>query len=61
VGKETASLQQALAAGVHSLDQASRAVESALQVVDEVMPAIAWKHLCARLPEARGETATGHT
>jgi hypothetical protein len=57
VGEETAALQQALAGGVHSLEEANRAVQSALQVLDEVLPAIAWERVRAELPEARGETA----
>jgi hypothetical protein len=57
VGKEIEGLQTVLAGGVHSLDQANQAVASALQVVDKVVPAIAWKHVCERLPEARGEFA----
>jgi len=55
VGKETAALQQAMAGGVHSLEQATRAVDGALKVLDEVIPTIAWQHICAQLPEARGE------
>lgn len=57
VGKETAALQQALAGGVHSLEEANRAVQGALQVLDEVLPAIAWKRVCAQVPEARGAPA----
>lgn len=53
VGKESAALQAALASGVTSLEQASRAVQSALAVLDEVLPAIAWQRLQAQLPEAR--------
>lgn len=56
IGKETAALQQALAAGVHSLEEASRAVEGAFKVLDEVLPAIAWERIRAQLPAARGET-----
>lgn len=55
VGKETAALQEAMAGGVHSLEQASRAVESALKVLDDVLPALAWERVRAALPEARGE------
>jgi len=57
VGKETAALQQAMAGGVHSLEQASRAVESALKVLDEVIPAVAWERIRSQLPAARGEVA----
>lgn len=53
VGKESAALQAALASGVTSLEQANRAVQSALAVLDEVLPAIAWQRLQAQLPEAR--------
>jgi hypothetical protein len=42
---------------VRSLDQASRAVESALKVLDEVLPVLAWQRIRAELPEARGEGA----
>jgi hypothetical protein len=57
VGKETAALQQALAAGVHSLEEANRVVQGALQVLDEVLPAIAWQRVRAQVPEASGEPA----
>ena len=57
VGKETDALQQALAGGVHSLEEANRAVQSALEVIDEVLPALAWERIRAQLPEARGESA----
>ena len=57
VGKETEALQQALASGVHSLDEANRAVQSAMKVLDEVIPAIAWERIRTQLPEARGESA----
>lgn len=57
VGKETRTLQEAMAGGVRSVEQASRAVQSALEVVDEVLPAIAWERIRDQLPEARGEQA----
>lgn len=56
VGEETAALQRALAAGVHSLDQANLAVQSALRVVEDALPAIAWERLRSQLPAARGES-----
>jgi hypothetical protein len=55
VGKELEALRAVLAGGVHSLEQANQAVASALQVVDKVVPTIAWEHVRERLPEARGE------
>jgi hypothetical protein len=57
VGKEIGALQQAMAGGVHSLEQARRAVESALKVIDEVLPGIAWERIRTELPAARGELA----
>jgi hypothetical protein len=57
VGKEVAAMQDALAGGVRSLDQAGRAMEGALRVVDEVLPALAWERVRAALPDARGATA----
>lgn len=57
VGKELASLQSALAGGVHSIEQANQAITSSLRVLDEVVPEIAWKAVCAELPQARGEAS----
>ena len=57
VGKEIAALQTAVAGGVHSLEQANAAVASALRVLDEMVPRIAWERLRKELPEARGEPA----
>jgi hypothetical protein len=57
VGRELAALQAALAGGVSSLEQANAAVASALRVIDETVPAIAWERIRAELPEARGEGA----
>lgn len=57
VGKETAALQKTLAEGVHSLEQASRAVDGALAVLDEVLPAIAWERVRSQHPAAQGNTA----
>ncbi len=55
VGKELAALQQVLQAGVVSLEQANQAAASALRVLDEVVPDVAWKQIRAQLPAARGE------
>jgi hypothetical protein len=56
IGKQLASLQAILAGGVHSVEDASQAVAGCLRVLDEVLPQIAWEHLQAQLPEARGES-----
>jgi hypothetical protein len=57
VGRETEALQKALASGVHSLGEANRAVQSALKVLDEVLPGLAWERIRSQLPEARGDSA----
>jgi hypothetical protein len=58
IGKELAALQSAVAGGVRSIEQANAAIASSLGAIDEVVPKIAWEHLCAQLPRARGEFAT---
>jgi hypothetical protein len=55
VGNELAALQAVLGGGVRSIEQASLAVASSLRVLDEIAPEIAWEHVCAELPQARGE------
>ena len=55
IGKELTVLQQTLQSGATSFEQASQAVASSLRVIDEVLPKLAWEHLHARLPHARGE------
>jgi len=55
VGKELAALRQVLQSGVASLEQANLATASALRVLDEVVPEVAWKTIRSRLPAARGE------
>jgi hypothetical protein len=49
IGKELGAIQSALESGVHSLEQANRAVAGSLGVLDQVVPEIAWKHLQAKL------------
>jgi hypothetical protein len=48
-------LQKVLSGGVTSIEKANQAVAGALRVLDEVVPQIAWEHVQARLPHARGE------
>jgi hypothetical protein len=55
IGKELDAVHTALGDGVHSLDQANRAVASSLQALDEIVPEIAWQHVQSQLPHARGE------
>jgi hypothetical protein len=55
IGKELDAIHAALSDGVRSLEQANRAVASSLQVLDEIVPEIAWEHVRSQLPRARGE------
>lgn len=55
VGKELGTLQQVLRGGITSIEQANEAVASALRVLDEVFPEVAWQHVQSQLPRARGE------
>lgn len=55
VGPELAALQEVLGTGVGSVEEATEAVARALSVIDEVIPDLAWQHLCEVLPRARGE------
>jgi hypothetical protein len=55
IGKEIAELRRVLRAGVTSIAQANQAVASALKAIDLVTPDVAWRHLRARAPHARGE------
>lgn len=55
IGAQLASLQSVLAGGVHSIEQANQAVSGCLRVIDDVLPELAWAHVRAVLPEARGE------
>jgi hypothetical protein len=52
IGKEFAALQSALAGGVRSVEQANLAVASALGVLDEVVPEIAWQTVCSKAPKS---------
>lgn len=60
IGKELTVLQQALQTGATSIEQANRAVASSLRVIDEIVPELAWEHIRAQLPHARGEFDSGH-
>jgi len=53
IGKELGAIQAALEGGVTSVDQARRAMSSALSVLDQVVPEIAWKQVASQLPAAR--------
>jgi hypothetical protein len=59
IGKELDAIHSALEGGVHSLEQANRAVASSLDVLDQVVPDIAWKRVqsqlgaAGKLPETR--------
>ena len=55
IGKELATLQQVIASGVRSLEQANQAASASLRVIDEVVPEIAWQHVRGEIPRARGE------
>jgi hypothetical protein len=59
IGKELAALQRAVASGLGSVEQANAVVMHSLHVIDEVVPEIAWEHLRAQLPSARGESELG--
>lgn len=55
IGREVAELQRVVGDGISSIPDASRVMASALQVVDIVVPEVAWKHVCGEEPRARGE------
>jgi hypothetical protein len=59
IGKELAALQRAVASGLGSVEQANAVVMHSLRAIDEVVPEIAWEHLRAQLPSARGEAELG--
>jgi hypothetical protein len=59
IGKELAALQVAVASGLSSVEQANAVVMRSLRAIDEVVPEIAWEHLRAQLPSARGEGEPG--
>jgi hypothetical protein len=40
---------------VRSIDDANKAVASSMQVLDQVIPELAWEQMQAKLPQARGE------
>jgi hypothetical protein len=58
IGKEFDAIQSALEGGVHSLEQANRAVASSLGVLDGVVPEIAWRHVQSHLDDARNADGT---
>jgi hypothetical protein len=58
VGKDLAALQKAIQTGVTSIEQASRAAASALRVIDEVTPDLAWERVRSEVAHARGEWAS---
>jgi hypothetical protein len=55
IGKQVAELRRVVDDGISSIPDASRVMASALQVVDIVVPEVAWKHVCGEEPRARGE------
>jgi hypothetical protein len=55
LGPELAAIQKVLESRVASVEEATQAAAGVLRVVDEVIPDLAWKHLCSVLPQARGE------
>jgi hypothetical protein len=55
IGKQVSALQEVVEKGVHSIDQATQAVATSLRALDELVPELAWDHLCTKLPQARGE------
>jgi hypothetical protein len=58
IGKELEAIHAALEDGVHSLEQANRAVASSLRALDEVVPEIAWQHVQSQTAQARGESTS---
>jgi hypothetical protein len=55
IGKQVGELRRVVDDGISSIPDASRVMASALQVVDIVVPEVAWKHVCGEDPRARGE------
>lgn len=55
IGKELEAIHAVLEDGVHTLEQANRAVASSLRALDQLVPEIAWEHVRSQLPHARGE------
>jgi hypothetical protein len=51
IGKELDAIHTAIEGGVHSLEQANRAVASSLEVLDQVVPEIAWRHVQSQLDD----------
>jgi hypothetical protein len=49
IGKEIDTVQAAVEGGVHSLEDANRAVAGYLHVLDDVVPEIAWQHVESQL------------
>jgi hypothetical protein len=59
IGKELTALQRAVASGLGSVEEANAVLMHSLRAIDEVVPEIAWEHLRAQLPSARGEGELG--
>lgn len=55
IGKELGAIHSAMQDGVHSLEQAQRVAGSSMQALERIVPEIAWQHVRAELPHARGE------
>ena len=56
VGKQIEAVHALLQSGVSSIDDASQVVSGPLRVIDELAPKLAWEHLRAQSPSARGES-----
>jgi len=61
IGKELGAVQAALEGGVTSVEQAHHAMSSALSVLDQIVPEIAWKHVESQLSAARESATTAGT
>jgi hypothetical protein len=57
VGKEIEAVHALLTTGVSSIDDASAALAGPLRVIDDAAPKLAWEHIRAKSPSARGESA----
>jgi len=57
IGKELDAIHAAMEGGVHSLEQANRAVASSLEALDQVVPEIAWRHVQSQLGDLRSAAA----
>jgi len=57
IGAELDAIHAAMEGGVHSLEQANRAVASSLEALDQVVPEIAWRHVQSQLDDLRSAAA----